>query len=715
MKRLTFILVILLTAVVSTQAVVPGEPDYTILWNNFNAVSMVDGFAVTSSPNGLAVFAPDSVTGYYRQVAQHFLPTEPLAHKRYDSVLAVRTEADLIYFVDLNDLPQISILGYADLAGPFADFAVVDQHLYVAMEFEGLWRYRLTDYNNAQFVDSSMLGIHYTQVDAFGQELLALDDYNGVLRYDIRSDGFAEFRDYLFIPFRATAFRRADSLLLVTLSDARLLVSDLSAQLPTIIDTIPLLFPAARIFANDSLAAVLNSSAPTMEVFTLSDRSPSVRQLAITPSSTLNGDVFADTSLLMLPTSGGGLASYNMATGLADPVGRSVLERPGPIEDVVVRDEGIYTGGVQNPLELYSLKSDTALTRDTTFYPGLRGVGAIAFNGDTMLVMYQSLARIFMIDLTNDTLPFLGSASPGLTGIKELVMTNRPVDTLAAFFAVGGNGVELFSISDSAGISSQGILYSIDGVTGAAYLDSLLFVASPKTGVRIYRLYNDFSVEYRTSISFGVQPSHITVHDGRLFAFAGRDLQIFSVTNPLTPLLDTTVHLPRGVTDVSIDGSLMYTTGPEGILVFDLGGGYPQLIDEGGRAGRIISVRNGIAALSDGNSLDVYRLLGTPTGIEDEELLLPVAARLEQNYPNPFNPSTTIRFSLMAQSQVQLTVHNVLGQTVDVLVDDRRPAGDYEIVWDGRNASGTTVASGVYFYRLVTPGAVESRKMILMK
>ena len=85
------------------------------------------------------------------------------------------------------------------------------------------------------------------------------------------------------------------------------------------------------------------------------------------------------------------------------------------------------------------------------------------------------------------------------------------------------------------------------------------------------------------------------------------------------------------------------------------------------------------------------------------------------NYPNPFNPSTQISFDLPVQSRVRLEVFNILGRRVVVLVEATLPAGSHEAVWDGRNAGGSAVSSGVYLYRLTTEQWTQSRKMLLLK
>ncbi|NBC17864.1 MAG: T9SS type A sorting domain-containing protein [Bacteroidetes bacterium] len=108
---------------------------------------------------------------------------------------------------------------------------------------------------------------------------------------------------------------------------------------------------------------------------------------------------------------------------------------------------------------------------------------------------------------------------------------------------------------------------------------------------------------------------------------------------------------------------------------------------------------------------------GVSVDTEEAPSLADVPRRVELvgNYPNPFNPTTTIRYALPEAMPVTLTVYNVLGAKVAVLVDASQSAGHHEVAWDGRNDSGTLVPSGLYLYRLETPGQTHSRKMVLMK
>jgi subtilisin-like proprotein convertase family protein len=83
---------------------------------------------------------------------------------------------------------------------------------------------------------------------------------------------------------------------------------------------------------------------------------------------------------------------------------------------------------------------------------------------------------------------------------------------------------------------------------------------------------------------------------------------------------------------------------------------------------------------------------------------------LMQNYPNPFNPTTTIRYELAKASQATLIVYDVLGREVQTLVNELKPPGRYEAVFDAKN-----LASGVYFYRLQAGTYVDTRKLLLLR
>ena len=119
----------------------------------------------------------------------------------------------------------------------------------------------------------------------------------------------------------------------------------------------------------------------------------------------------------------------------------------------------------------------------------------------------------------------------------------------------------------------------------------------------------------------------------------------------------------------------------------------------------IFSSVNGIGA---GN---IAKLDGLLTGVQNINSSAPDKFEIGQNYPNPFNPSTKIKFSVPEGAKnVKLAVYDILGKEIATLVNSKFAPGSYKVEW---NASG--YPSGNYFYRLITDGYSETRKMTLVK
>ncbi len=132
-----------------------------------------------------------------------------------------------------------------------------------------------------------------------------------------------------------------------------------------------------------------------------------------------------------------------------------------------------------------------------------------------------------------------------------------------------------------------------------------------------------------------------------------------------------------------------------------------------GNVGFVVFVQNG-------STREVYQstYLGMgdimPTGVNEEEHT-PYSFRLSANYPNPFNPATTIEYEIAERSDVTLTIFNAIGQEVATLVHENQLPGSYAVRWNGLDASGRKMSSGIYFYRLIAGGHQSTRRMVLMQ
>lgn len=98
------------------------------------------------------------------------------------------------------------------------------------------------------------------------------------------------------------------------------------------------------------------------------------------------------------------------------------------------------------------------------------------------------------------------------------------------------------------------------------------------------------------------------------------------------------------------------------------------------------------------------------TNLEMYKSIQPKEYYLSQNYPNPFNPSTKIKYSVVNAGMVSLKIYDILGIEVSTLVNEEKPAGTYEI-----NFNASSLASGVYFYRLEAGGFSQTKKLLLLK
>ncbi len=132
---------------------------------------------------------------------------------------------------------------------------------------------------------------------------------------------------------------------------------------------------------------------------------------------------------------------------------------------------------------------------------------------------------------------------------------------------------------------------------------------------------------------------------------------------------------------------------------------YFELVINQPELGPYFALGKNVVVIFDNLAYKVHEPGKAYTGNPDDFVLF-------QNYPNPFNPLTTIPFLLTRDTQVTITVYDILGRQVRVLVNEFIPTGSYVTEWDGRNSIGVEAASGVYFYRLIADRSVQVKKMI---
>ncbi|MCE2447396.1 MAG: VCBS repeat-containing protein [Candidatus Latescibacteria bacterium] len=125
----------------------------------------------------------------------------------------------------------------------------------------------------------------------------------------------------------------------------------------------------------------------------------------------------------------------------------------------------------------------------------------------------------------------------------------------------------------------------------------------------------------------------------------------------------------------------------------------------------------GTSPASNPGGVFVFKNQGPPaTAVANETAATPTIFALGANYPNPFNPATTIPLAVpVGAKNVTLTIYNILGQPLRQVWNGPLPAGEHELTWDGRDAQGQPVATGVYVYRVQVDEQTRTRKMVKLE
>jgi hypothetical protein len=271
----------------------------------------------------------------------------------------------------------------------------------------------------------------------------------------------------------------------------------------------------------------------------------------------------------------------------------------------------------------------------------------------------------------------------------------------------------LFAFLDQS-TKDPGLYISGDGIPND-------WVTSPApSAVNLRSAYMSFNVvtpDHKT-VGLGLNPRAIGVPGGCFASPAGPDTMIvfggclginkFDVLQPTGGAVSEMLYANNPLYAATISQTTLNGSGHTARVMME-GFSFDLIRDD--RAGGNGGVMDRVDHLYDVITW-LQNTLGQPTGTT------PTTYRtaLAQNYPNPFNPSTTIQFTVRERSLVSLRVYNVTGQLVRTLVNEERAPGTvHQVAWDGRNDAGQSVSSGVYFYKLVTSDATQTKKMVLLK
>ncbi len=247
-----------------------------------------------------------------------------------------------------------------------------------------------------------------------------------------------------------------------------------------------------------------------------------------------------------------------------------------------------------------------------------------------------------------------------------------------------------------------------------------LFI-SDYTGARIRKVEG---VAAPTTLKIGIfapePPPPVTVTTAK-----SRAVVVAIVTQNGSPVAGTSVAFSRSVSGWVADYRWRGTTNTSGLAQVEIVADSPilSMANASGyysaratdATGAVVGIWMSIP-INGGKETTLTLPVGGMASIEGTRLLNTSSTLgLYANYPNPFNPTTQIAYELPEAGEMRLVIYNALGQEVRALVQGKQEAGYYRVTWDGKDAVGRQVSSGLYFYRLTSGGFAETRKMMLLK
>ncbi len=711
---LTLCLLILSTSLV--RAEYDTIPDQTILISDLQDIVVIDDYAVAVTSQGIASYSFDQTTGKYAFSDVIFLDVADASMKHYGNFIVVQAGYNRLLFIEISSLPHLEYLGTIDFDVYFADFAIENNDIYVSLWFDGIWRYRMEGPSAAEFVDSSMVGILVTQLDIHDNNLYALDEYNGLLCYDLSVDGFGEFIDYLYVPRRPSSFLKYDSEFCLTLDDGGAYIGEFFPDGAEITDSVSGLSSTQAVYATDSLLTfvcgreLVFAERANLQNLTIVE-APLIRPL---------GDFVRihNIDYLMLPESDGGATLFN----LTDPaITERAFDREGQMTALEIFDSLLFIGGLSSPVDAYQIGSNNRVSKYYTIYEEWDSVTLMTHNGDTLLPLYALTNLVGFVSQSNDPDSFFldYAVYAKATGAKDVIYMDEKVNDYRVMLVVRDYELTIYGISDSATLEVYKTWNpSRDFIRSVAVRGDMVYIDQGKVDqIKGYRL--DENLELLETAAIGLHSASVrflTAGD-RLYAFQSDILQVYDISIDDDMDYIGIVALESPAYDAVAHDDRLYTVGPAGIAVYDIAPNSPVLLETGGRGAQHIAVGDGIIATAGADGVFIYSIndqSSTPVS-NPNQLELPASFALAQNYPNPFNMETIIAYDLQTATDVELTVYNVLGQKVTTLVSSPQTAGKHTVAWDGTTASNTVVSSGVYFYRLTAGDFKETKKMLLVK
>ena len=322
-------------------------------------------------------------------------------------------------------------------------------------------------------------------------------------------------------------------------------------------------------------------------------------------------------------------------------------------------------------------------------------------------VYLAALTLLEVVDIANTYEPVLASSTPLNDYVYDIKVASG-----YAYLANGTKGLAIFDISDPENPSLCSYFDTPGNALGVTLYNGIALVSDYESGIHAIDITDPYHPVLINSYSELGEARKSVVSDDLIYIASTRSLITLrfignyygmiegAITGDELEYIQNVNITVAGTTirDFSkLDGAYALCGLDAG--VYDISFSHPEYYD---------TVITGVQVVA-GESSDLNVTLQGRVGIDDDAKL-PSEYTLNQNYPNPFNGTTLISYNLKQPGWTKLTVFDILGKKIDVIIDEYQAAGHHQREWHADNK-----ASGMYFYRLETSDYSQTRRMLLIK
>ena len=358
----------------------------------------------------------------------------------------------------------------------------------------------------------------------------------------------------------------------------------------------------------------------------------------------------------------------------ANPIELAKLLTPSTVRDIAVGDNYVYVADSRSGLRIIDVSTPSNPT-EVGFFDDINDIRPdkrVVISGDYAYVLREKSLELHIIEVSTPSNPTeVGFFRNGTFILDFAVISN------SAYVCDWYGGLHIIDVSTPSNPLEEGVFDNYGQSQGVAVSARYAYVAT-NHGLRIIDISAPSKPKETGFLGIGGSTWSVAA-DSNFVYMASREngLLIIDVSSPSSPTLGGFFDTGDRAWDVAVSGNYAYVADKDsGIYI----------------------IRNDLLL-----------------SIEDEITPIPKNFVLEQNYPNPFNPVTTIRYDLPGQSYVLITIYDILGREIRMLVNTTQDAGYKSVIWDGTNDFGQHVSAGVYIYRIQAGDFTQTRKMILLR